>query len=72
MELIEEHGVGAYPFTPERIDELEKAKQEPQSLESLLVFGGNDFVIGRGGSKVTPFCFFSPKSAKLSFSFSYL
>ena len=53
VELIEEHGVDAYPFTSERIDELEKAKQEPQSLESLLVFGGNDFVIGKGGSKVT-------------------
>ena len=55
--VIEEHGIDAYPFTLERIEELEKAKQEPLSLESLLVFEGNDFVIGKGGSKVRPFLF---------------
>lgn len=51
-ELIQEHGADAYPFTQERINELEKAKQDPQSLESLLVYGGCDFVIGEDGSKV--------------------
>ena len=50
--LIEEHGIDAYPFTHERLDELEKTKQEPLSLESLLVFGGSDFLVGKGGSKV--------------------
>ena len=54
-ELIEEHGIDAYPFTPDRISELAeigKAKQEAQTLESLLVSGDSDFVIGKSGSKV--------------------
>ena len=54
-ELIEEHGADAYPFTPEKISvlaEIEKARQEAQTLESLLVSGDNDFVIGKSGSKV--------------------
>jgi nucleoredoxin len=54
-ELIEEHGIEAYPFTPEKLDELaaiEKAKLESQTLESVLVNGENDFVIGKSGSKV--------------------
>jgi len=52
-ELIEEHGIEAYPFTPEKLDKLaaiEKAKLE--SLESVLVNGENDFVIDKSGSKV--------------------
>ncbi|XP_059656115.1 probable nucleoredoxin 1 [Cornus florida] len=54
-ELIEEHGVEAYPFTPERLVELaeiEKAKLESQTLESILVSEDRDFVIGKGGSEV--------------------
>jgi nucleoredoxin len=54
-ELIEEHGIEAYPFTPEKLDELaaiEKAKLESQTLESVLVIGENDFVIDKSGSKV--------------------
>ena len=54
-ELIEEHGIEAYPFTPEKLDELaaiEKAKLESQTLESVLVNGENDFVIDKSGSKV--------------------
>ncbi|GMN41605.1 hypothetical protein TIFTF001_010834 [Ficus carica] len=54
-ELIEEHGIDAYPFTPEKLDELaeiEKAKEASQTLESLLVSGEKDFVIGKNGSKV--------------------
>jgi len=54
-ELIEEHGIEAYPFTPEKLDELaaiERAKLESQTLESVLVNGENDFVIGKSGSKV--------------------
>ena len=55
-EAIDEHGVLAYPFTPERFTELaemEKAKQEAQTLESILVSGDQDFVIGKDGVKVT-------------------
>lgn len=54
-ELIEEHGVGAYPFSPEKLVELaeiEKAKLDAQTLESLLVSEDKDFVIEKNGSKV--------------------
>ncbi|XP_077236421.1 putative nucleoredoxin 1 [Tasmannia lanceolata] len=54
-ELIEEHGILAYPFSPEKLAELaemEKAKLEAQTLESLLVSGEKDFVIGKDGAKV--------------------
>ncbi|PON35924.1 DnaJ-like [Parasponia andersonii] len=54
-ELIEEHGIDAYPFTPEKINELAeiaKAKEAAQTLESLLVSGERDFVIGKNDSKV--------------------
>ncbi|KAE9446022.1 hypothetical protein C3L33_21977, partial [Rhododendron williamsianum] len=54
-ELIEEHGAEAYPFTPQKLLELaeiEKAKNEAQTLESILVSGDRDFVIEDSGSKV--------------------
>lgn len=54
-ELLEEHGILAYPFTPKRLEELaeiEKKKLESQTLESLLVSGDRDFVIGKDGIKV--------------------
>ncbi|KAF3431258.1 hypothetical protein FNV43_RR25988 [Rhamnella rubrinervis] len=57
-ELIEEHGIGAYPFTPAKLVELaeiEKAKLEAQTLESLLVSGSKDFVIEKSHSKVPIF-----------------
>ncbi|KAF3431255.1 hypothetical protein FNV43_RR25985 [Rhamnella rubrinervis] len=55
-EAIEEHGVLAYPFTPEKFKELleiEKAKEEAQTLESILVLGDLDSVIGKDGAKVS-------------------
>lgn len=55
VELIEEHGPDAYPFTPEKIEklaEIQKAKLESQTLESLLVSGDKDFVIDKNGKKV--------------------
>ncbi|KAL7261119.1 hypothetical protein ACSBR1_006711 [Camellia fascicularis] len=55
VELIEEHGVEAYPFTPEKLAklaEIEKVKLEEQTLESILVSGEKDFVIEKCGSKV--------------------
>lgn len=54
-EAVEEHGALAYPFTPEKfaeLEEIEKAKKEQQTLESLLVKGEVDFVIGKDGVKV--------------------
>ncbi|GFY88282.1 DC1 domain-containing protein [Actinidia rufa] len=54
-ELIEDHGAEAYPFTPEKLVELaeiEKAKREAQTLESILVSGDNDFVIDKSGSQI--------------------
>lgn len=54
-EAIAEHGVLAYPFTPEKfaeLEEIEKAKAEAQTLESILVAGDRDFVIGKDGVKV--------------------
>lgn len=57
-ELIEEHGVEAYPFSAEKVAELaeiEKARLEAQTLESLLVAEDTDFVIETSGSKVQNF-----------------
>ena len=54
-EAIQEHGIQAYPFTPEKfaeLEEIEKAKREAQTLESILVSGDRDFVIGKDGVKV--------------------
>ncbi|CAL0313177.1 unnamed protein product [Lupinus luteus] len=54
-EAIEEHGIAAYPFTPEKfaeLVELEKAKEASQTLESILVSGDLDFVIGKDGVKI--------------------
>lgn len=54
-ELIEEHGIEAYPFTQEKLVELaeiEKARLEAQTLESVLVHREKDFVIEKNGSKV--------------------
>ncbi|KAK2977507.1 hypothetical protein RJ640_016135 [Escallonia rubra] len=54
-DAIEEHGALAYPFTPERfseLEEIEKAKREAQTLESILVSGDCDFVLGNDGAKI--------------------
>ncbi|KAK7361848.1 hypothetical protein VNO77_03933 [Canavalia gladiata] len=54
-EAIEDHGIAAYPFTPEKfaeLDEIMKAREAAQTLESILVSGDLDFVIGKDGVKV--------------------
>ncbi|KAL1539357.1 protein-disulfide reductase [Salvia divinorum] len=54
-EAIEEHGMKAYPFTAEKyaeLEEIEKAKREAQTLESILVSEDCDFVLGKDGIKV--------------------
>ncbi|CBI28535.3 unnamed protein product, partial [Vitis vinifera] len=55
VEAIEEYGIQAYPFTPAKfaeLEEIEKAKQEAQTLESILVSGNRDYLIGKHGVKV--------------------
>lgn len=67
---IEEHGSLAYPFTPMKLSELEemeKAKQEKQTLESILVSGDQNFVIGKDGCKI-PISDLVGKSILLYFS----
>ncbi|XVF84288.1 hypothetical protein PTKIN_Ptkin17bG0025000 [Pterospermum kingtungense] len=49
VEIIQEYGEEGYPFTPERIQEL---KEAAQTLESILISGDIDFVIGKDGAKV--------------------
>ncbi|PWA37514.1 C1-like protein [Artemisia annua] len=54
-DAVGEHGAIAYPFTPDKFAELEKiekAKQEAQTLESVLVSGDLDFVLGKDGAKI--------------------
>lgn len=59
-EIIEEHGEKAYPFTPEnfaKLAEIERAKLESQTLESILVSSAadddnKDYVISKDGSQV--------------------
>ncbi|KAG6487036.1 probable nucleoredoxin 1-2 [Zingiber officinale] len=58
IELIKEYGLDAweaFPFSQEKMHEFsekEKAKLESQTLESLLVSGDQDYVIGKKGLKV--------------------
>ncbi|XP_052146508.1 probable nucleoredoxin 1-1 isoform X2 [Oryza glaberrima] len=57
-DIIDEHGQDAwegFPFTAEKMEilaEKAKAKAELQTLESLLVIGDLDFVLGKDGAKV--------------------
>ncbi|CAK9313922.1 unnamed protein product [Citrullus colocynthis] len=69
-ELVQEHGIDAYPFTPEKLEELaeiQKSKLESQTLEAILVHGEKDFVIGKDGAKV-PVSELVGKNILLSFS----
>lgn len=62
VELIEDHGSEAFPFTRERLAEVaenEKAKREAQTLESLLVSGDRDFVMENSGFTVRISKFFT-------------
>ncbi|KAK9707390.1 hypothetical protein RND81_07G194500 [Saponaria officinalis] len=54
-ELIDEHGIAAYPFTSERLAELaeiEKARLESQTLQDILVLGQKNYVIDSSGTMV--------------------
>lgn len=54
-EAIEEHGSIAFPFTPEKFEELarlEKEREAAQTLQSVLVTGDLDYVVDKNGTKV--------------------
>ncbi|KAJ4960242.1 hypothetical protein NE237_020152 [Protea cynaroides] len=54
-EVVKNHGVQAYPFTSERLQELaqiDKAKLEAQTLESVMVMGELDFVTSKEGTRI--------------------
>lgn len=56
VKTVEELGAEAYPFTLERFAELadlEKAIEEAQTLESVLVKGDRDFLVRHDDKKVT-------------------
>ncbi|KAL6878464.1 hypothetical protein ACP4OV_012634 [Aristida adscensionis] len=53
--FVNEYGVGAYPFTPERINQLreqEKAAKENQTIHSVLGTSSRGYVISNKGDKV--------------------
>ncbi|CAI0453156.1 unnamed protein product [Linum tenue] len=57
-ELIEEFGIVAYPFSPEKIAEFAEVKKArnaevSQTLESILVHGDKDFLFDNSGSKAS-------------------
>ncbi|GKC13509.1 probable nucleoredoxin 1 [Tanacetum coccineum] len=69
-DAVEEYGVIAYPFTPDKfveLEKIEKAKQEVQTLESVLVSGDLDFVLGKDGAN-KPVCNLVGKHILLYFS----
>lgn len=55
VEFVSEYGVEAYPFTPDRINELkeqEKAEKENQTIQSVLGTSTRDYLISNKGDKV--------------------
>ena len=56
VDIIQEYGVEAYPFTPEKIKEMkekEETARKEQSLRSILVSQSRDYVISTDGKKVS-------------------
>lgn len=55
VQVVRDHGPEGYPFTAERIQELEQeqeAAKKNQTLRSLLVSPSRDFVITKDKNKV--------------------
>ena len=55
VEIVSEYGIGAYPFTPERISELkkqEKAAKDNQTIHTVLGTPDRDYLISNKGNKV--------------------
>jgi nucleoredoxin len=56
VEFVSEYGVEAYPFTPEKINELkeqEKAAKDNQTIHRVLGTSTRDFLISNKADKVT-------------------
>jgi len=61
VEYVSEYGVEAYPFTPDKINELkeqEKAAKENQTIQSVLGTSTRDYLISNKGDKVIARCHF--------------
>ncbi|XP_064966670.1 probable nucleoredoxin 1-2 [Musa acuminata AAA Group] len=52
LRAVAKYGVNGYPFTVNRLYELEAAAKKEQSLRSLLVSPSRDYLISNDGSKV--------------------
>jgi nucleoredoxin len=55
VELVTEHGSEAYPFTAERLAELNEiaeAQKRNQTIRSVLASGERDYVVSSQGNKV--------------------
>ncbi|KAF0922478.1 hypothetical protein E2562_037262 [Oryza meyeriana var. granulata] len=54
VELLAEHGAAAYPFTPARVDELERelAARRDQTIHTVLATPSSNYVISSKGDKV--------------------
>uniref|UniRef100_A0A0D6R0U7 protein-disulfide reductase n=1 Tax=Araucaria cunninghamii TaxID=56994 RepID=A0A0D6R0U7_ARACU len=70
VELIYKYGIRAFPFTPERLTELEfeeRAKHASQTLETLLATNERNYVIAPGRTQVS-ISFLVGKTVGLYFS----
>ncbi|PKA52324.1 putative nucleoredoxin 1 [Apostasia shenzhenica] len=55
VQLVKDHGIAAYPFSPEKISkcvEVKEAARRNQTLESLLASPSRDYLVSNDGSKV--------------------
>ncbi|KAF8410373.1 hypothetical protein HHK36_002901 [Tetracentron sinense] len=71
VELIYRYGVRAFPFTKERLEELEKEereKHESQTLTNLLTNHTRDFLLGHPSHKQVPVASLVGKTIGLYFS----
>ncbi|KAF8377776.1 hypothetical protein HHK36_031161 [Tetracentron sinense] len=71
VELIYRYGVRAFPFTKERLEELEKEekeKHESQTLTNLLTHPSRDFLLGQPSPMQVPIASLVGKTIGLYFS----
>lgn len=71
VELVYRHGVGAFPFTKQRLEELqeeERKKQESQTLSNLLINNDRDFLLAHSSPTQVPVASLMGKTIGLYFS----
>ncbi|XP_027148142.1 probable nucleoredoxin 2 isoform X2 [Coffea eugenioides] len=71
VELLYRYGKQAFPFTKERLQELqerEREKHENQTLMNLLTSQNRDFLLGHSTSKLVPVASLKGKTVGLYFS----